>query len=126
MSLATEELSTAEWWGKKRLRYNIGLAIAGISAFVIYTGIAYSLDNSSNIENILSTIPFDCLLYLTLMGIANFCFFLGPLAEVLYKPTDVEYYRHLTYNLGFWFSIALPLSIPGFRILFLSAEIAYG
>ena len=125
MNQETTELSTSEWWSKKRLRYNIGLAIAGWVAFFIYAGISYSLDFPPKMEITLSIIAFDSFLYLIIMGIANFCYFLGPLAETLFEPTDVKYYRHLAYNLGFWFSIALPLSFPGLTILSLGVDMVY-
>ena len=50
--------------------------------------------------------------YLLMMVLANLCYFLGPLTEWLFRPEDPERYRRTVYKLGFWFSVALPFSVP--------------
>lgn len=50
--------------------------------------------------------------YLFVMAIANLCYFLGSLAERIVKPENVMRFRHLSYWLGFSFSVALPFTIP--------------
>jgi hypothetical protein len=50
------------------------------------------------------------------MGVANLCYWLGPLSERLVKPTNVDRYRRIAYQLGFWFSVLLPLSIPAILV----------
>jgi hypothetical protein len=126
MNQEIKELSTAEWWGKKRLRYNIGLAIAGFSVFILYLGINFVMTLSHRPPISIIQMLFEGSVYLVLMGIANFCYFLGPLAETLFNPSDVKYYRKLAFNLGFWFSVALPFSYPGLTIFFLGTDFLYG
>ena len=50
--------------------------------------------------------------YLLMMAVANVCYFAGPLSESLIKPTDVDRYRRVTFQLGLWFSVLLPFTIP--------------
>jgi hypothetical protein len=126
MNKEITEFSASEWWSKKRLRYNIGLAIAGFSAFFIYTGINYLITFPHFPPISLSQIIFEGSIYLVVMGIANFCYFSGPLSEILFKPADVKYYRKLTFNLGFWFSVALPFAYPGLIIFWLGSDFIYG
>ncbi len=50
--------------------------------------------------------------YLFMIGIANVCYYLGPVSERVVHPRDPERYRHICFRLGFWFSVLLPFSIP--------------
>jgi hypothetical protein len=104
------------WWEARRLRYNVGLVVAGILAFVCYVLVCFTLLprvlDPSEIEVTLPTTLFQGVAYLIIMGIANVCYFLGPLSERVVRPRDVERYRRICYLLGFWFSVMLPFSIP--------------
>jgi hypothetical protein len=55
---------------------------------------------------------FQALGFAVVVGLANICYFLGPLAERLAKPDDVAMFRRRTFSLGFWFSVLLPFSLP--------------
>ncbi len=46
------------------------------------------------------------------MGIANLCYFLGPLSERIIHARDPAHFRQVVYRLGFWFSVLLPFSVP--------------
>ena len=110
-----------QWWEGRRLRYNIGLIIAGILAFVCYVIVAdrsieqHKLGDEAEIT--LFTTFGQGIMYLFAMGIANFCYMLGPWWETRLKPANVDRYRSLTYNLGFWFSVLLPFSISVILVL---------
>lgn len=108
-----EEISGSEWWSRRRLHYNIGLVVAGVLAFVAYAAIvSVFMDHKPDVEITAFTIMFQALGYLIAMGVANVCYFLGPLSERTIKPKDVRRYRKITYGLGFWFSMLLPFSVP--------------
>jgi hypothetical protein len=103
------------WWEQRRLRYNIGLVIAGVSAFVCYVVVVdrgISIGTMPDAEITLFTTGFQGVGYLFMMAIANVCYFAGPLSESLIKPQNVERYRRMTFQLGFWFSVLLPFAIP--------------
>ena len=116
--------TTFTWWESKRIIYNTGLVISGITAFICYCAVFEILSDeivnktvqnggdSSEVEITLFTTLIQGLGYLVAMAIANICYFLGPVSEKIIKPSDPERYRKLAYNLGFWCSFALPFGIP--------------
>jgi hypothetical protein len=107
------EPSAAEWWASRRGRYNRGLALAGIGAFLCYALVlATRCANDPAVELTLFTTLFQGLGYLCAMGLANLCYNLGPWSEAVLRPTDVGRYRERAYALGFWGSVALPFGIP--------------
>ena len=107
---------SSTWWEGRRLHYNIGLFLAGILAFVCYVVVCFTLLprvlDASEIEFSGFTALFQGVCYLLLMGLANVCYFLGPLSEWIFRPRDVQRYRRLRYRIGFWFSVLLPFAIP--------------
>ena len=106
-------ISSRAWWSARRLRYNFGLIAAGIAAFFAYCIVlAIFSDAIPDAEVTIFTILFQGIGYLICMGLANICYFLGPLSERFLHPTDPEAYRRIAFGLGFWFSVALPFSIP--------------
>ena len=106
-------ISAKDWWGARRLRYNVGLVVAGILAFVAYAVVGSTLLSSDvDFEITPFTIFFQGIGYLLMIGVANVCYFLGPFSERVIRPSEPERYRVLCYRLGFWFSVLLPFSIP--------------
>ncbi len=108
--------STWQWWESRRLRYNIGLIVAGIFAFACYLIVCFTLlprvldpgrINAVGLETFVQAIA-----YLVLMVVANLFYCLGPMLEDMIRPTNVNRYRVISYRLGFWFSALLPFSIP--------------
>jgi hypothetical protein len=111
-----QAISAAEWWGSRRLRYNVGLVVAGLFAFVCYIavelwGISIGAIRDADGSNLLTVIV-QGMGYLVMMVVANVCYSLGALSERLVKPVQLENYRRITFGLGFWFSVLLPFSIP--------------
>ncbi|HXT13459.1 MAG TPA: hypothetical protein VN873_18040 [Candidatus Angelobacter sp.] len=105
-------ISAGDWWGARRLRYNLGLVVAGILAFMAYVAVGSALSSRMDFEVTPFTILFQGIGYLFAIGIANVCYFLGPLSERIIRPSNLERYRLVCYRLGFWFSVLLPFSIP--------------
>ena len=58
------------------------------------------------------TLFFGAIGYGILMGIANVFYGLGNLVDVTFNPAGKESFRIKLYNTGFWFSVALPFTIP--------------
>ena len=105
--------SAAQWWGARRLRYNVALVLAGLGAFIAYVALAWSFEDKLNqVEVTAFTVAFQAIGYAIAMGVANVCYFLGPLSERVLKPADLTRYRTAAYNLGLWFSVALPFLVP--------------
>jgi hypothetical protein len=117
-SMASESVAAKEWWGSRRLRYNIGLVVAGILAFICYVivvfwGISLGAIPDAGAITLLTTV-FQGIGYLFMMAVANLCYFLGPWSERFLQPKNPDQYRTVTFRLGFWFSVLLPFTIPGF------------
>ncbi len=101
------------WWEARRLRYNVGLVVAGFLAFVAYSVLgSWLLSDDPDFEITIFTIAFQGIAYLFMMVVANLCFLLGPFSERFVRPLDLPRYRHTCFRLGFWFSVLLPFSVP--------------
>jgi hypothetical protein len=101
------------WWSAHRLRYNVGLVVAGILAFIAYVAVGSTmLPPDADFEVKIFTTLFQGIGYLFMMGLANAFYFLGPLSERVIRPRDPQRYRRNCFRLGFWFSVLLPFSIP--------------
>ena len=115
--MTSADTSSLAWWGARRLRYNIGLAVSGILAFICYATVCWTLLprvlDPSEIPSVTAfTTLFQGIGYLLMMGVANLFYNLGPLSERVVRPANVDRYRTNCYRLGFWFSVLLPFSIP--------------
>lgn len=101
------------WWARRRLRYNVGLLIAGLVGFVFY---AIAIDRCIDLrapgdwEITIFTTVFQGFAYLIMIGAANLCYNLGPWSERLVRPANVARYRKIVFRLGFWFSVLLPFT----------------
>lgn len=111
------------WWETRRIRYNLALAAAGIVAFIIYAVIGCVLiPTDQDFEITPFTILFQGMGYLVAMGVANICYFLGPLSERMLGPASEEKYRRICFGLGLWFSVLLPFSAPVLLLISISCN----
>ncbi len=108
------QLESKQWWAGRRLKYNLGLVVAGWSAFILYAVLGSWLiaPHDNEFEITLFTTFFQGLGYLFMMGIANLFYGLGNYVDGQFNKTNDERFRQRLFNLGFWFSFALPFSIP--------------
>jgi len=105
------------WWEQRRLRYNVALVIAGLVAFVCYVVVldrGISSGAMPDAEITIFTTVFQGIGYIFMMVVANVCFLAGPLSEALIKPTKVLIYRRVMFQVGLWFSVLLPFTIPAY------------
>lgn len=108
-----------QWWESRRLRYNAGLLVAGILAFIAYAFVLIHFQDVIRAPGLSQEDAFSGLTlilqgfaYLFMMMVANVCFSLGSISERLLRPRNVEAYRKITFRLAFWCSVALPFSVP--------------
>jgi hypothetical protein len=110
------EIGPLDWWESRRLRYNAGLLMAGRLAFISYVIVCCTLLPRAIPIGEIKITPFTTLFqavgYLLAMGVANVCYFLGPLSEYILQPRNVDRYRRVCFRFGFWFSVLLPFAIP--------------
>ena len=109
----SQAVAARVWWSARRLRYNVGLVVAGVCAFALYV---YAFEarcrNEPGAEITLFTTAFQAVGYGIAMGLANLCYQLGPALERLVPAGHVDCYRRIAYVGGFVLSVALPFSIP--------------
>lgn len=114
---------TWRWWESRRLRYNIGLAIAGALAWALFAIEASLLTDWFSLS--VSVTLAQGLAWLVAMGVANLAFFLGPVSERIFKPDDPDAYRRRIFGLGFWFSMAVPFLFPAVTLIAILATLGY-
>src|SRR5947209_2218814 len=89
-------LSASQWWEARRLRYNVGLVLAGVLAFIAYIIVLHIFsDRIPGAEITLFTILFQGIGYMCFMVAANIFYFLGALSERLPHLHDLESYRRM-------------------------------
>lgn len=102
------------WWEARRLRYNIGLALAGWAAYALFLLLQFSIAPQPDIS-LRAFASMTIILgigYLLIMAMANGLYLLGVLIERFIQPDDLDHYRTSAWNLGFWGSVALPFLFP--------------
>lgn len=109
-----KNIEIKQWWNKHRLKYNKGLIVAGIVAFILYAiiGINLIMPNDPEFEIILFTTIFQGIGYLFLILIANLFYNLGYLFDRNFNKRNSFIYRRRLFNLGYWFSVSIPFLIP--------------
>ncbi len=106
-------LSAWLWWESRRLRYNIGLILSGILAFIAYVSVIFTFsDRIPEAEITVFTTLFQGVGYLFFIGVANVFYFLGYISEKLPRMRNLDSHRKMAYALGFWLSVALPFLVP--------------
>jgi hypothetical protein len=107
------EIHPSDWWAARRFQYNLALVVAGVVAFIAYVVVGSTLLPSYALfEVTIFTTLFQGIGYLFMTGVANVIYFIGPISESIVSPANPGRYRQVCYQLGLWFSIILPLSIP--------------
>jgi len=112
-------LTTEDWWSSRRLRYNIGLVVAGLLGFVLYVVAVdrcIDLRAPGDWEITMFTTVFQGFAYLVIIAVANLFYNLGAWSERVLRPANLARYRKTIFGLGFWFSVLLPF-LPGVLLL---------
>lgn len=105
--------SAAEWWGARRLRYNLALLAAGAIAFVCYVSAVWTrCAGVFGADVTIFTTVFQGIGYLLAMGLANLFYYLGPGMERFVAPVHIGTYRRWAFRAGLLFSVALPFVVP--------------
>ena len=126
MKETPQSLTTWQWWAARRGRYNMGLIISGIIAFICYVTVVWTFeDRIPEAEVTIFTTLIQGFGYLVMIGVANVFFFLGPISEQAIRPKDPLRFRMYTYRMGFWGSVSLPLLIPILLLILVFAQPAW-
>lgn len=106
--------TSKQWWESRRLKYNKGLVIAGITAFILYVilGSTLIMPYDEDFEITLFTTVFQGFGYLFMMLIANLFYNLGHVADKMFNKDNDEQFRKHLFDFGYWFSFGFPFLIP--------------
>lgn len=105
-------LTAKQWWWSNRFRYNKGLIIAGIIAFMLYCILGQIIiAPHEEFEETLFEMVFQGAGYVIMMIIANTFYTLGWIIDLLLNKSNSQSFRKRLFALGYWFSFALPISI---------------
>jgi len=103
-----------KWWSERRLLYNFGLVVSGISAFILYViaGETLIMPYDPEFEITFFAIFFQGIGYVIMMFFANLFYFLGANHDFNFNKENSHKFRINLFNLGFWFSVSLPFLVP--------------
>lgn len=101
MSTSSPTASAFTWWAARRLRYNLLLLVAAplSSACLLLVWWAFEA-RLPCLEVTLVSLFFGGLLFGVGLGLANLCYYLGPLSEKLLRPSNVIAYRRVAFGFG--------------------------
>lgn len=108
------KIDSRVWWNSRRIKYNKGLFIAGILAFILYVILGTNLispnDNTFQINFFSATL--QIVAYLFMMLLANIFYELGTFIDIRLNKNKDEKFRNKLFQIGFWFSVMLPFLLP--------------
>jgi hypothetical protein len=110
MNSATAEvgLSAAQWWAARRLRYNLALVGGAAVSFLSLAAVGWLFAaRLPCLEITVFSVAVGGVLFLVGVGLANLCYYLGPLSERWLHPKNLLGFRRLAFALGTAFSLAL-------------------
>lgn len=101
-----------DWWNNHRIKYNKGLAIAGIGAILTTAFLFLFFDNSTN--EFLTGLGLSSIAYLVYMSAMNLIFLTLELADRGIS-NDIDHKTKSTaFRLLYWTSVIFPFSYPIF------------
>jgi len=103
-----------DWWRERRTEYNVGLAVSGMLAFILYviSGVRLIMPYDDEFEITLFTIVFQAVGYLFMIGVANLFYFFGVLYDLASNKDNTSQFRKKLFKLGFWISVSIPFLAP--------------
>lgn len=110
MNIAATELglSAAEWWAARRSRYNAILLLSAVASLLCLIAIGWLFTaRLPCLEITAFSVAFGGIAFLVGLGLANLCYYLGPLSERWLHPKNVLGFRRAAFALGTAFSLLL-------------------
>jgi hypothetical protein len=106
----TDDLTNSkDWWLWHRIKYNKGLLIAGFVAFMLYCILGpIIIAPHEEFEETIFEMAFQGFFYFIMICIANLFYTLGWVIDLWFNKNNSLLFRQRLFNLGFWFSVALP------------------
>jgi len=107
------------WWEQNRPKYNIGLILSGVLAYIFI----FIIEGHKNFN--LFALIFQGIASFVFIGFANLFYFLGPLADKIFNKQHNPTFRVRLFNFGFGFSILIPILFVIMFIIFPAWDYGY-
>lgn len=110
MNIAATEfaLSTSAWWAARRLRYNAVLLFGAVASFLCLLAIGWLFEaRLPCLEITAFSAALGGIAFIVGLGLANLCYYLGPLSERWLHPKNILGFRRAAFALGTTFSLLL-------------------
>lgn len=106
---AVEKIATASaWWTAQRWRYNAILLVGAFVSFLCLLGVGWAFEaRLSCLEITAFSVAVGGVFFILGLGLANICYYIGPLLERLLQPKQVLRFRRAAFALGTAFSLSL-------------------
>jgi hypothetical protein len=107
-ALANPPVERKAWWSARRLPYNAVLLIAApISLLALFVVWVLFEDQLPCFEITGFNVATWAVLFPFALGLANICYYLGPLSERLLRPANPRRFRRTMFGAGTIFSLVL-------------------
>jgi TctA family transporter len=101
-------VSTFAWWQSQRFRYNLILLVAApVSVVCLFLVWLLFESRLPCLEITGFSLMFGAFLFVIGLGVANLCYFLGPVSERIFRPRSPATFRVWLFALGTLFSVLL-------------------
>lgn len=101
---------SSKWWWYKRCKYNKGLIISGVTAFLLYCILGpIIIAQHEEFEETIFEMAFQGDAYLFMIVIANVIYTPGWVIDIIFNKSNSQLFRERLFALGYWFSFALPI-----------------
>jgi len=96
------------WWAGQRVRYNLIMLAAAPVSFIGLLIVWWLFEARLPCLEVTGfSLVFGGILFLLSLGVANLCYFLGPISECIVRPNDAMRFRRVVFALGTGFSLLL-------------------
>ena len=105
-----QEYIVKAWWNSRQLKYNIGLLVAGLLAFIFYCIVGVTLiEPHEEFEETLFSMFFQKVAYGFMIYLANLIYLFVIRLDIVYNGSNSTTIRNRLYWGYFWISFSLPI-----------------
>lgn len=107
------------FWSTRRRSYNVALVASGVGAGFAFFAVLIAWEvwppppgDCARADFEMLSIIGGPIAFAVGVGLANVCYSVGPLVELLLRPRNANAFRQRAFTIGRAFSVALPWIVP--------------